>query len=98
MSDIVIRRRHGMTIKRARSAAEKVAAELGEEFDLAYEWEDGVLRFQRTGVSGELAVAKTEVEIRVRLGFLLATLKPRIEREIHKYFDENFGHETKTRI
>jgi hypothetical protein len=31
------------------------------------------------------------VHIRVRLGFLLMAIRPRIEAEIHRFFDENFG-------
>ncbi|MEZ5613825.1 MAG: polyhydroxyalkanoic acid system family protein [Rhodocyclaceae bacterium] len=91
MSDIQIRRRHAMTPKAARQAADKIARQLGEEFDLAYEWDDNVLRFKRSGVGGELVVEKKEVHIRVRLGFLLLALRPRVETEIHRFFDENFG-------
>jgi putative polyhydroxyalkanoate system protein len=91
MSDIQIRRKHTLGAKAARTAAEKIARRLDEEFDLAYEWDDNVLVFKRSGVSGELVVEKKEVHIRVRLGFLLLAIKPRVEAEIHRYFDENFG-------
>ena len=91
MSDIQIRRSHSMSAKAARKAAEKIASQLDEEFDLAYEWDDNVLLFKRSGVSGELVVEKKEVHIRVRLGFLLMAIRPRIEAEIHRFFDENFG-------
>ena len=91
MSDIQIRRSHSMSAKAARKAAEKIASQLDEEFDLAYEWDDNVLVFKRSGVSGELVVEKKEVHIRVRLGFLLMAIRPRIEAEIHRFFDENFG-------
>lgn len=91
MTDIIIRRSHTMTPKKAREAAQKIAEKLDEEFDLTYEWSDNALLFRRAGVSGELLVEKKEVHIRVRLGFLLLALKPRIEGEIHRYFDENFG-------
>lgn len=91
MSDIQIRRSHTMSAKAARKAAEKIASQLDEEFDLAYEWDDNVLLFKRSGVSGELVVEKKEVHIRVRLGFLLMAIRPRIEAEIHRFFDENFG-------
>ena len=91
MSDIQIRRSHSMSAKAARKAAEKIASQLDEEFDLAYEWDDNVLLFKRSGVSVELVVEKTEVHIRVRLGFLLMAIRPRIEAEIHRFFDENFG-------
>ena len=91
MSDIRIRRRHTLTARAARQAAEKIARQLDEEFELAYEWDDNVLVFKRSGVSGELVVEKKTVHIRVRLGFLLFAIKPRVEAEIHRFFDENFG-------
>lgn len=91
MSDILIHRKHNMNAKTARKAAEKIARQLNEEFDLDYEWDDNVLVFKRSGVSGELVVEKKEVRIRVRLGFLLFAIKPNIEKEIHRFFDENFG-------
>lgn len=91
MSEIQIRRSHTLTARAARLAAEKIAGQLDEEFDLAYEWDDNVLVFKRSGVSGELIVEKREVHIRVRLGFLLLAIRPRIESEIHRFFDENFG-------
>ena len=90
MSDIVIRRPHGKSLAEARASAEHMAAELNEEFDLAYTWSDDVMRFKRPGVSGELSVDEREVALNIRLGFLLFALKPTIEREIHRFFDENF--------
>ena len=91
MSDIVVRRRHGMTMKKARSAAEDIAAKMDEEFDLDYAWDGNTLEFRRTGVNGFLEVSKKEVEISVRLGFLMLAFRSRIEEEIHTYFDEHFG-------
>lgn len=91
MSDIVVRRTHGMTMKKARSAAEDIAAKLDEEFDLDYAWDGNTLEFRRTGVTGFLEVSKKEVEISVRLGFLMLAFRGRIEEEIHAYFDEHFG-------
>ena len=91
MSDILIRRSHTLNAMAARQAAEKIARQLDEEFDLAYEWDDNVMHFKRSGVSGELVVEKKEVHIRVRLGLLLLAIRPRVEAEIHRFFDENFG-------
>jgi len=91
MSDIVVRRRHGMTMKKARIAAEDIAAKLDEEFDLDYAWDGNTLEFRRPGVNGHLAVSRKEVEIAVRLGFLMLAFRGRIEEEIHAYFDDHFG-------
>jgi putative polyhydroxyalkanoate system protein len=91
MSDITIRRTHGKTPAEARASAEHMAAELKEEFDLSSAWDGDVLRFKRSGLSGELTLAGQEVALHIHLGFLLSALKPKIEREVHKFFDENFA-------
>lgn len=91
MSEIVVTRVHGLTLKKARASAEHIAAELAEEFDIDYEWDGNTLEFSRTGVSGSIVVTKKEVEIRARLGFLLMALRSRIESEIHRFLDDEFG-------
>ncbi len=96
MSDVSIRRTHGMTLRKAKLAAEKIANHLEEEFELAWEWEGNRLNFKRSGVSGHLEVSRHYIEVVARLGFLLAFLKPRIEAEIHKYCDEQFGKSSDT--
>jgi putative polyhydroxyalkanoate system protein len=91
MSEIRIRRVHGVTHKRARELAEKMADKLAKEFDLEWEWHGDVLRFHRDGVQGHVAVEDKDVEIRAKLGFLLSFLKPRIESEIEDNLDRLFG-------
>lgn len=92
MSDIVVRRpHHAATEQKAREGAEKIARRLSEEFDFDYGWDGDVLRFNRTGVHGELRVGRQDVELHVKLSLLLRPLKPRIEHEIHRFFDENIG-------
>ena len=78
-------------MKKAKAAAEAIAAELAEEFKLAYEWEGNTLSFHRTGISGTMQVDKKNIEIRAKVGLLLLPIRSRIEREIHRYCDENFG-------
>lgn len=91
MTTVCVRRHHGLSAKKARAAAERVAAELAEEFGFRYGWDGNALHFERTGVTGTITVDKKEVEVMATLGFLLAMLKPRIETEIHRFCDENFG-------
>jgi putative polyhydroxyalkanoate system protein len=87
MSEIRIRRTHSKPLAEARKDAEKVANQLQKDFDLAYEWDGHVLRFERTGVDGELHVTAREIRLDARLGFLLAFLKPRIEAEVETILD-----------
>lgn len=91
MSEIHIRRSHRLSLAKARAAAEKIARSLEQEFDLSWEWEGDALNFRRAGVTGALSVSRQEIDIRVRLGFLLLPLRARVEREIHAYCDGQFG-------
>jgi putative polyhydroxyalkanoate system protein len=91
VSDIRIRRKHGKTPAAARAAAEHLASELQEEFELNFSWRDEVMHFTRSGLSGELSFVGDEVVLCIRLGFLLSAFRANIEREVHKFFDENFA-------
>lgn len=91
MSDIDIRRKHGKSLKAARAAVEKTAAAIGRKFGIASEWDGDTLNFSRAGASGHIHVGKTEVRVHAKLGFLLGAMKPLIEAEIERAFDENFG-------
>ena len=93
MSEISIRRTHGMTLKKARIAAEHIADELSSEFKLDYEWDGNTLNFHRTGISGTMVVEKKTITIVAKLSFLLRPVKSKIERGIHRFCDENFGPE-----
>jgi hypothetical protein len=48
------------------------------------------MSFRRPGVTGELSLDNQEVALNIRLGLLFFALKPSIEREVLKFFDENF--------
>ncbi len=91
MSTIAVTRTHGMTLKKAKAAAEEIAAELAEEFDICYAWEGNVLHFERTGVEGSITVDRKHVTVQARLGLMLMLLRTRIEQEIHRFCDEQFG-------
>jgi putative polyhydroxyalkanoate system protein len=91
MSDIRIRRPHSKPLDEARKAAEKMAKQLRKDFDLDYAWDGNVLRFERSGVDGELHVTTKEVRLEAKLGFLLAFLKPRIEAEVESQLDKLLG-------
>jgi len=94
MADIHVIRKHGFPPKKARAATEQIAVKLAEEFSLSYEWAGNVLNFSRSGVSGHIEVHKKDIEIHVKLGFLMGALKGRIEREMRRFCDEKFGQES----
>ena len=90
MSHIVIHRDHPLTLDEARQAAENLAVQLAERYDLSHHWQDDTLHFERSGVGGQIELEPGTLRINVRLGFLLTTLKYKLEQEIHAYLDELF--------
>ncbi len=88
MSNIDVRRKHTLSLAKAREAAERIAAHLDDRFNLKYRWNGDTLHFERAGVSGRMEVDEREVRLHVRLGFLLIPLRSLFEREINNYMDE----------
>jgi len=88
MSHIDIRRSHHLNPTQARAAAESVAAQLKEEYQLHHYWQDDILHFKRSGVDGHMEVGADELRLQVRLGFLLSPWKARVEQAIHRHLDE----------
>jgi putative polyhydroxyalkanoate system protein len=91
MSTIELKRDHSLGLRKAKAAAQRVADEMEREFGMTCTWEGNVLRFERTGVHGELVVDRGHVELHAKLGFLLSAFRGRIEETIHHNFDEYFG-------
>ena len=88
MADIEIKRAHGLGIKAARAAAEKMADQLGRKFDLKGDWSGNVLRFERPGVTGSLTVGEKDLNLSVALGFLLKAMKGSIESAVKHEMDK----------
>ena len=92
MSEINIVRNHQLSLENARLAAEYVAVDLKNKFDLTCAWgDDGVLHFERPGVNGQLALASHEVSVKVSLGMFFMPFQPLLESKINEYFDKRFA-------
>lgn len=91
MADIHIVRAHSMPLKKAREAAGDLAVKLEDKFDLQSEWDGDTLNFQRPGVTGSLALTKSDVTIDVRLGLLLSAFKGAMEEQIGEQLDALFA-------
>lgn len=91
MSHIDIHAKHTMSRDEAKTAAEELAADLAQKFEIDYNWEGDHIHFERSGVSGTIAIGDGEVHITARLGIMLMFLRHRIEEEIFRYLSEHFG-------
>lgn len=91
MPTISIQRKHKLDHKKAKAAAEKIAKDLHKRFDLVCTWDGDNVAFQRPGVSGDMRVGKSDVELNVQLSFLMTPLKGPIENAIRGELDKLFG-------
>ncbi len=88
MSEISITRTHHSTLPEAKKVADKVAAKLGNDYQLQSSWAGDVLHFERSGVHGTLAVNAKEFKIHLKLGFLMAAFKGPIQKAIEENLEK----------
>ena len=91
MADIDLTRVHNLGLKAARAQADRLAEHLGRKFDLKGDWDGNVLRFERPGVSGSLAITEKDLRLLVSLGFLLKAMKGSIEKAVVNELDTLFA-------
>ncbi len=96
MSDIKLIRRHSLTLAKAKGLAQKAADRLAEKYDLTSEWHGNSLRFHRQGVEGQMHVTGSEIQLDVKLGFLLRAFKGRLLEHIEQNFDTLLREQTGT--
>jgi putative polyhydroxyalkanoate system protein len=91
MAEISIVQEHHLTPKKAREAAQKVADKIADEYDLECAWEGDVLHFERSGVQGSLTLEKKQVEMNIKLGFLMSVFASAIEAKVAENMKKVFG-------
>ena len=82
MADISITQQHSLSDDAARRAAQKVADKLAGEYGLNCSWEGNILRFDRSGVEGSLALGERQAALRIKLGFLMSAFASTIEQKV----------------
>ncbi len=91
MATIRIEKKHHLSHKKAKDAAQRIADDLAKRFELRCAWNGDNIEFERAGVSGHLHVGKGAVRLDAKLGLLLSMLKPTIEDVVHRDFEKYFG-------
>ena len=88
MPDIHLARKHTLSVAHAKKIAQKAADDLAEEYDLRSSWDGDTLKFERSGVSGQMHVTASQIAIDVTLGFLLKPFKAKFESHMSHRLDE----------
>jgi putative polyhydroxyalkanoate system protein len=71
-----------------------MAARLKSDHGIDSQWDEDILHFQRTGLSGTLRLDAKFLAIEVQLGFLLSAFCERISGAIEQSLDELLGSST----
>jgi putative polyhydroxyalkanoate system protein len=79
-----------MPTQEAQKAADELASDLAEKFEINYGWDGDHIHFERPGVHGIITVRENEIRIKATLGLMLIFLKPMIEDEITEYLESHF--------
>ena len=91
MPSIDIKRAHSRPLAEAKKKVQRVADHIAKKFDVTCHWDGDTLHFARGGVDGHIQVTPKQVHVTAQLGFLLMALRGPVEREIHRYLDEEFS-------
>ncbi|MES2128885.1 MAG: polyhydroxyalkanoic acid system family protein [Pseudomonadota bacterium] len=91
MAEITIIQAHSLSPAKAREAAQKVADQMAEEYDMEFEWEGDVLHFERSGVQGNLTLEKDSAEMFIKLGFLMGAFASTIEAKVAENMKKVFS-------
>jgi len=86
-----IRRSHNLGLEEARNRADRIAADLQEQFSLRSTWQGDALHVKGNGVSGQLRVDERDIELDVSLGFALKLMEGPIRSVIEKTIDEELA-------
>lgn len=88
MSEIHVKRQHGLPQEQAKQSVQAVADKLKGDLGAQCRWEGDSLRFECPGAEGRIDVQPSEVGVSVKLSWLLSAAKGKIERSIESYLDE----------
>lgn len=86
-----IRRSHNLGLDEARKRADRIAADLQEQFSVRARWQGDSMHVEGSGVSGQLYVEDHAIELDVKLGFALKLMEGPIRSAIEKMVDEELA-------
>ena len=91
MSEIKLTREHDLGIDKARELArgwvDDAARKLGLKCHMEQGAEQDRITFERMGVHGTMLVSGTGFDLSVKLGMMMAALRPMVEAEIARNLD-----------
>ena len=86
-----IRRSHSLGLHEVRNRADRIAADLEQQFGARSHWHGNEMHVEGSGVTGWLHVDESHFELEVKLGFALKLMEGPIRRAIEKTIDDELA-------
>jgi putative polyhydroxyalkanoate system protein len=91
MSNIRVTRQHKLGLQAARGEVERIAQRVQDELGAEYAWLGDTMTFARSGVSGQITITHDSLDLRIKLGWMLAAMKGQIEHKLVGKIDERLA-------
>lgn len=98
MSNIHIKHKHSLSHEETRQRVEELANDLKKSYKINYAWKGDRLHFRRSGATGYLELGDGFIELRIKLGLVLAPLKGKIEKTIRQDMSVEMSDKKGTRL
>jgi putative polyhydroxyalkanoate system protein len=82
MSNIHVKYKHSLNPEDTRKRVEQIAKGLKKEYKIDYAWKGNRLLFKRSGAAGYLDLGDGFIELNMKLGMVLTSMKGKIEKTI----------------
>ena len=90
MSDIQMRRAHGLPPQEVQARIEKLAGKLADRLGGTWCWEGQEAVCEARGAKARVGYDETSISMNVKLPMLLRPMRSRLEAKIDEYFEEYF--------
>jgi putative polyhydroxyalkanoate system protein len=84
MADIHIKQVHQLSREEARERLQGIAGDLKKQLSFDYRWKGDSLHFKRSGATGVIELGDGFIDVKVKLGMVLAPMKGKIKQSIEK--------------
>lgn len=91
MSKVLIKQKHSKTEDEVREIVGEVEQMLAADYGLKTRWQGNAVRFERSGLSGELSMEPGAVLIKMKLGMMLGMYSRKIQTELEKIVAEKLA-------
>ena len=92
MPKIEIKQSHKVTAAEAKTKLDALNKDLADKYGLTSKWQsETVATVERTGASGTIKIAPSEVVINLDLSFALTPIKGKVEEKIKEELRKLFG-------